>query len=337
MHASIETKELIFAPGRQPFASCHASNLCLLPDGTVLAVWFGGSEEGADDVGIWLARRTGTEWSDPRCVAAEDNLPHWNPVLHLQKDGSLLLYYKIGRVISRWRTFYRVSGDLGASWSEPKELVPGDEGGRGPVRCKSVPLSDGTLIAGLSTEEGTWQCFAERSRDDGITWEQSAPIRISKDFYRAKGVSCDNAEALDSRGVIQPTLWESAPGALHMLMRSTEGRVFRADSCDNGLTWTDAYATSLPNNNSGIDLCRMGDGTLILCANPIADNWGARTPITLQYSQDDGQTWQPLAVLEDRPGEYSYPCILALGDNLHVSFTYDRDSIAYFLMKLHND
>lgn len=40
--------------------------------------------------------------------------------------------------------------------------------------------------------------------------------------------------------------------------------IFRSDSIDYGATWSVARATSLPNNNSGIDLVSMQDGTLIL-------------------------------------------------------------------------
>jgi len=45
-------------PEQRPFVSCHASHLALLPNNEVLAVWFGGSAEGADDVAIWSSIRS---------------------------------------------------------------------------------------------------------------------------------------------------------------------------------------------------------------------------------------------------------------------------------------
>ncbi len=46
------------------FASSHASTIEETPSGLV-AAWFGGSGEGAPDVGIWLSRYTDRAWSAP--------------------------------------------------------------------------------------------------------------------------------------------------------------------------------------------------------------------------------------------------------------------------------
>lgn len=64
--AKILRSEFIFE--KAPFASCHASTIVETDDG-LLAAWFGGSAEGADDVGIWMARFNGKEWSAPVMVA----------------------------------------------------------------------------------------------------------------------------------------------------------------------------------------------------------------------------------------------------------------------------
>lgn len=66
-----------------------------------------------------------------------------------------------------------------------------------------------------------------------------------------------------SLGIIQPTLWEFSSGNIH-LARSTAGRIYRSDSQDNGQTWSPAYPTPLLNNNSGIDLVRLDNSSLIL-------------------------------------------------------------------------
>ncbi len=115
-----------------------------------------------------------------------------------------------------------------------------------------------------------------------------------------------------------------------MLLRSSEGQIYRADSADYGKSWGSAYPTGLPNNNSGIDVVRCEDGLLFLCMNPVGENWGKRTPIVLLASADNGETWQEEAVLENTPGEYSYPSIIADGRKIYVTYTFDRKSIAFW-------
>lgn len=331
-------KSLTFLPESVPFQTCHASNLCLLPDGELIAAWFAGEREGSDDVSIWTARTENGRWLAPVLAAHDAQVPHWNPVLYLRSDGSLLLFYKVGRVIAEWYTQCRISTDGGRSFSAPRELVAGDRGGRGPVRCKVITLSDGSMLAGNSNEKGIWTAYADRSLDGGKTWQLSNPIRIPLSEHAAE-VRSDiplSAQSFTGRGVIQPTLWESAPGSVHMLLRSSEGRIYRADSDDYGKTWGDPRPTELPNNNSGIDVVKTEDGLLALCMNPVAVNFGPRTPIVLMVSEDDGATWTQDLVLEDGPNpwadrrpEYSYPCIIANGRELLITYTYNRKSIAF--------
>lgn len=301
---------------------CHASSFLLLPDGGVLCVFFGGTREGADDVCIWGCTRSGGIWSDPVRLTENDGQPHWNPVLLRRRDGGITLFYKVGKPISDWRTERKkcafcstaqILGDL--CRAEARELMPGDTGGgRGPVKNKAIYLSDGTLIAPASTEKSEWQAFFDLSQDDGETWERTDSLSIG---VHERG-----------RGVIQPSVWESDDG-VHALLRSSEGRLCRSDSTDHGRRWRAPYSTSLPNNNSGIDLDRMTDGTLILAYNPVSGNWGRRSPLSLACSRDDGLTWTKALDLIAADGEYSYPAIQCRGRHIFVSYTYNRRSIAF--------
>ena len=330
-------KSLIFVPESQPFRMCHASNICILPNHERMAVWFAGEKEGCDDVSIWSSRTKHGTWEHPKRVAHDVEEPHWNPVLYLRADGKLLLFYKVGRVIAEWYTAIRISEDLGRSWGAPDKLVAGNRGGRGPVRCKVVTLSDGSMLAGTSTEKGRWTAYADRSTDGGKSWTLSNPISI--EMKEQTGVVYSeiplSAQSFCGRGVIQPTLWESKRGQVHMLLRSSEGQIYRADSSDYGVSWGSAYPTGLPNNNSGIDVVRMKDGLLVLCMNPISENFGPRTPLVLMVSDDNGLHWQKERILEDAENpfsdaaaEYSYPCVIEAGKELYVSYTFNRKSIA---------
>jgi len=336
----LKSHRLIINEKKTP--SLHASTVLPLEDGRVLAAWFGGSGEGRPDVGIWMAEKGETGFCEPRLIA-QSMLPHWNPVLYRFADGRIALFYKVGMKISYWRTMIVESFDGGKTFSEPRELVPGDmSGGRGPVRNKPIRLKSGRVLAPASCEIGLWRCFADISDDDGRTWRKSSMIEIPGlgDYERrllAWQKQCEEsdvpverpADLPHGRGVIQPSFWESECG-VHALMRSGEGYIYRSDSIDNGETWCAPYPTDVPNNNSGIDMTQLPDGTLLLVYNPVQESWGLRSPISIAQSDDDGKTWTKLCDLQTEPGEFSYPAIVNVGNKVYITYTYKRENVAYW-------
>ena len=303
-----------------PFAECHASTMLHLKNGAFLAAWFGGKKEGTDDVAIWLVNGRPGAWSTPVKIAKLREDAHWNPVLFQSPEGRIFLFFKVGKKIPSWETWVKTSDDNGKTWTEAKELIAGDKGGRGPVRNKPIILSNGTWIAGASHEEGQWNAFADISKDNGKTWQASKYIVLDRTTLKGKGV-------------IQPTLWESAPGKVHMLLRSSAGAIYRSDSDDFGETWSPAYPAGLPNPNSGIDLTRLPDGTLVLAYNPDAKDWGSRSPLSLAISFDNGKTWPKILDIDagKKEDEFSYPAVISYGDTVAVCYTWKRKKIAYWI------
>lgn len=301
--------------------ACHASTVLPLEDGRVLVAWFGGKKEKDDDVEIYLAERDlNGVWSTPRIVSENDSIPHWNPVLYERENGEIILYYKYGKEIPDWITKYVISSDGGKTWSEPKELVPGDNtGGRGPVKDKCLKLKNGVLLAPASTEKGFARCFIERSEDDGLTWERTDFLETPK--YRGAKV-----------WLIQPTLWEDESG-VHCFMRSDKGAVYRSDSGDSGKTWSKPKRTHLPNNNSGIDCDRDAEGRLWLVYNPVDVNWGVRHPLDIAVSKDNGKHFSSVLVPEPGNGEFSYPAVVCRGSKVHITYTHKRKQIVYWQLE----
>jgi len=317
-------KEFLFEESR-PFRSCHASTLLELENGDTLASYFGGTKEGAPDVGIWSSRRVGGKWNAPALLASMPGVPHWNPVLFRAPDGRILLFYKAGEIWFNWKTMIMESKDTGHTWNAPVVLVPGDGDGegmaRGPVKNKPIVLSDGRWLAGSSIErrDGTNDVFVDESSDNGRSWKRSDMVPL------------DHA-TFSGPGVIQPTLWESRPGHVHMLVRSTCGRICRSDSADGGRTWARLSLTSLPNNGAGIDLARLKDGTLALAYNPIEKNRGRRNPLVLSLSKDNGATWSRTIILEpegEEKEEYSYPAVIPHAGGVSITYTWRRERVAY--------
>ena len=335
----IEKKEMILpAPGA---GIVHASNLLLTADKTLLAACFGGPFEGSQQTRIYLQRRAcGAErWSEPYVLQDALPLPHWNPVLYQRLDGSILLTYRVGENIHSWESFYALSADDGLSWSFKGLLVPEDPVNRASSRCHFLRSRAGLLLAPSSSEKEINRVFIDYSRDDGLTWTRTAPLGISlaaetaidRDHRRIQV----SEQSYANRGVIQPTLWEDRQGVVHMYTRSSESAIYHAQSFDGGVTWTALRATSLPNNNSGIDLLNPGSDELILACNPVASNWGPRTPLALLFSPDNGAHWERALNVETADGEYAYPSLIAgeATDEILLSYTHNRRHIALLTLR----
>lgn len=316
-------QEYVFGDDR-PFAQCHASTVLRTKDGKFLVAWFGGTHEKHDDVGIWLSKGEPGNWSRPVEVAKIREDAHWNPVLFRDPSGKITLFFKVGKTIDFWETWYKTSDDDGESWTEAVELVPGDKGGRGPVRNKPIVLSNGTWLAPASNElNEVWNAFVDRSEDGGKTWTEGEFVKLQRD-------------STFGEGVIQPALWESSPGKVHMLLRSSAGVICRSDSEDYGKTWSPVYKTDLPNPNSGIDVTRLDDGTLVLIFNPDNKNWGSRSPISLAVSRNNGTTWSPIIELDrgTEDDEFSYPSVISWNDSVAVTYTWKRQRIAFWMGRI---
>ena len=293
-------------------STTHASTIVKMLNGDLMAAWFGGSGEGDDDVRIWFSVYKDGAWTEAAQIPSEDTVAHWNPVL--QDYGAFVrVYYKVGVDTVNWVTKYCDTFDQGAHWTTPKELVPGDTtGGRGPVKNKCLFTKGGLLIAPASTEQGDWASFFDVSFDAGLTWTKTANI-------------------VSDTEMIQPALWEDKDGGVHAFFRTKAGKIYRSDSTDGGLTWCEAYATDLPNNNSGVDCVMTDNGWLWLAYNPISVS-GIRNKLVLAVSKDNGATWEEVTVLADNFlifEEYSYPAIIADGNELYITYTNERESISY--------
>lgn len=149
----------------------------------------------------------------------------------------------------------------------------------------------------------------ELTSDNGRTWKRVGPINDGKEF-----------------GAIQPTILMHEDGRLQALCRTRQKTIGQSFSSDSGLHWDAMTASSLPNNNSGIDAVTLDDGRHLLIYNHTTRG---RSPLNIAVS-DDGMEWEATLVLENEPGEYSYPCIIQTSDGLvHALYTWKRDLIRH--------
>lgn len=326
------SKKMIFAPPSHPF--CHAPTVCETKAGKILIAFYAGSKEGAPDsaiLGVALSKRN-RMLSKAKLLVHVPKKAVVNPRIFLGPDGAIWLLFGVnyGRDWCSGDTylFIKRSIDEGKTWSD-MELFWEQKGLLG----RNKPLHEGNVWIIPTEWERSWSAAFFRSEDNGNSWE------LTGDLGR-----------LAQARIIQPALVRLSDGRMRAFMRSQEGWIYASDSTDDGKTWSLAQPLPIPNNNSGIDVLRLSSGVLLLACNPVGllaepqpveegwpdklavgfVRWGPRSPLVLKISVDDGKTWPIEVVLEQGPGEYSYPyMILGQDGNVHLVYTYRRRAIAY--------
>ena len=131
---------------------------------------------------------------------------------------------------------------------------------------------------------------------------------------------------------IQPTILTYPGETLQILCRSKNQVITEAWSSDNGKSWSEMKASSLPNNNSGIDAVTLQDGRQLLVLNPATKG---RNILGVALSKD-GQLWEAALMLENDPdpgAEYSYPAVIQAQDGLvHITYTWNRKLIRHVII-----
>lgn len=330
-----------FIYDRGPYPQVHASTVVETTSGQLVAAWFGGTEEGHEDVAIWVSRLENQRWSTSVKVAdgvqdPSKRYPTWNPVLFQPRNGPLMLFYKVGPSPREWWGMLITSTDDGRTWSAPRRLP---DGILGPIKNKPVQLADGTIVSGSSTESvnrDVWKVHVELSRDLGRTWEK---VAIANGPFNA----------------IQPGILQHPDGRLQLLCRTKETYVPTTWSSDGGRTWTPLAESGLYAVNSGSDAVTLKDGRHLLVynhrdkLNGNPDNYTpellagmahppsgsrARWPLVISVSTD-GKTWKRALTLDDAPlrDGYAYPAIIQTRDGrVHVTYTWNRQKIKHVVI-----
>ena len=222
----------------------------------------------------------------------------------------LQLYYKVGPSPREWWGAVTESIDGGTTWS-PARRLPGDL--LGPIKNKPVSLGEGVVLSGSSTEHDGWRVHMERSVDGARTWTRGDPLN--------DGVKI---------GAIQPTVLPHEGGEVQILCRSRQDRIAESWSKDKGLTWSEMTLTALPNPDAGIDAVVLKDGRTLLVYNAATKG---RENLSVAVSLDGREWKEAVIVLENQPGEYSYPAIIQTPDGMvHVTYTHKRRHIKHVVI-----
>ncbi len=295
-----------------PFPSCHASTIVEAKNGRLVAAWFGGTAESHPDVAIYSSLYINGKWSAPREIAdgkvGKKQFACYNPVLFQPRNGPMMMFYKVGTGPRSWWGRMCTSNDDGQTWSRPHDFP---HGYLGPIKNKPIEY-EGGILCPSSNEEFGWQVHFEKTNDLGATWSKTEPLNDSRVI-----------------GAIQPSILEMGGEHLKAIGRTQQGSIFSIDSHDGGVSWGAMKLIDLPNPNSGTDAVRLHDGRYLLVYNHSHTH---RTPLNVALSTD-GEHWRSTVVLENTPGEYSYPAVIQASDGLiHITYTWHRERIKHVVL-----
>jgi predicted neuraminidase len=343
--------ELIFTPERW---HNHSSAIVELAGGDLLVCWYHGSgERTADDVIVEGARysKAGGKWG-PRFTLADTPLfPDTNPTMFVDSRGRLFLLWAV-IVANQWETAlmkYRISTDYKDASRPPrweyqdnillipknieartKEVLAKDAAGSGPpaaraaklieragdkyfarmgwfTRTHPLELPSGRILVPLYSDGYSFGLMAI-SDDHGYTWTASEPIV--------------------GYGSIQPSVVRKKDGTLVAYLRDNGPPPKRAQisfSKDEGVSWTPARDTDIPNPGTSLEVIGLRDGNWVMAYNDLERG---RYSLAVALSDDEGATWKWKRHLDGSPdkaanSQYHYPSVIQSKDGaIHVSYSY---------------
>jgi predicted neuraminidase len=343
--------ELIFPPEKW---HNHSSSVVELPNGDLLACWYHGSgERTADDVLIQGARwnhATG-KWTAPFLMADTPGFPETNPVLFLDSHRRLFFLWPL-IIAHQWETAlmkYRISTDYQQPDGPPRWefqdniiLVPRNmaartrdfagaaAAGTGPAaerarrliehagdeyfsrmgwftRTHPIELPSGRILVPMYSDGFSFGIMAI-SDDRGYTWTASEPIV--------------------GAGGVQPSVVRRKDGTLVAYLRDNgppPKRALVSESRDDGITWSTARDSDIPNPGTSLEVIRLRDGNWMMVYNDIERG---RYSLAAAISDDEGATWKWKRHLDGRPDrgttdQFHYPSVIQAADGgIHVTYSH---------------
>jgi predicted neuraminidase len=314
----------VFGPEHPGGRYKHPASITQLANGDLYLAYYTGSGEYATDTAVYGARlpKGQTQWTTPVPIADTPFRSEGNPVVWQAPDGMVWLFYVVryGQTWSTSRIQAKISRDGAATWSDPM-IVTMTEGMM--VRSRPLALANGDILL-------------PAYRETGHDTEMVGPDSCSLFFRWDAGLhTWTETNRIRSRiGNIQPAVALITNDYLVCYCRRggdysgrPDGRIVRAESRDDGRTWSEGVETQFPNPNAAVEFLRLQSGNLLLIFN---DSTKDRTPLTAALSTDGDKTYPYRRNLIEGPGDYAYPYAIQTDDGkIHLVFTSDERTTVY--------
>lgn len=324
-----------FVPNESMVASVHSPALAQLANGELLAVWFGGTREGARDVALYTSiwNPLTQTWSATGPLVTQEQTQRevgryikklGNPVLYTDARRRTWVFF-ISVSIGGWsfsQINFKTTSDNGNTWSPAKRLMMTPLFNFGTlVKGQPYAYSDSTIGLPVYRDHAEFASFAELAilNEEGEVIDK---VRIS---HGTSGGGQPSIVPLDTTRALGFLRYKG----------SEPRRILFTQSGDAGQTWTPPIRTGFLNPDSALMALRLRDGTLLIVFNNSTQDRGN---LSLAKSSDEGASWKATHVFEDEKGvgadgappEFSYPYILQTCDgNIHLLYAWNRKRIKH--------
>ena len=333
----------------------HGSSIIELPNGDLLSCWFHGSgERKANDVQIKGSRlkKGSNEWGDVFDMADTPSLPDCNPVLWIDKNDKLWLFWIAVRAnqwensMLRYRTSINYLNKEIPTWNWQDNIIlqPGEKF-RETIELAFEQYVDEPMWAEYALPYS--KLIIEASKDPEkrqkgwmtrihpISLESGRVLLpLYSDGYNISivAISDDNGKhwkasnPIVGLGPIQPSLVQKQNGHIVAYMRDSGDdpkRILKSVSKDNGETWSFAIDTKIPNPSSSIEVLQLKNGNWIMACN---DTESSRSQMAILLSFNEGKSWEVKKYI----GKYeynsgitlAYPSLIQSSDRLiHLTYS----------------
>ena len=333
----------------------HGSSIIELPNGDLLSCWFHGSgERKANDVQIKGSRlkKGSNKWGDVFDMADTPSLPDCNPVLWIDKNDKLWLFWIAVRAnqwensMLRYRTSINYLNKEIPTWNWQDNIIlqPGEKF-RETIELAFEQYVDEPMWAEYALPYS--KLIIEASKDPEkrqkgwmtrihpISLESGRVLLpLYSDGYNISivAISDDNGKhwkasnPIVGLGPIQPSLVQKQNGHIVAYMRDSGDdpkRILKSVSKDNGETWSFAIDTKIPNPSSSIEVLQLKNGNWIMACN---DTESSRSQMAILLSFNEGKSWEVKKYI----GKYeynsgitlAYPSLIQSSDRLiHLTYS----------------
>ena len=289
------------------FPECHSASIAELPNGDLVATYFGGTKERNPDCCIWVSRKAkgAKEWSKP-ILAAHGKMPFeemgltreeilkeklngeitlrdsrkaaWNPVIFYNKANKQLeIYFKLGINPRDWSGWIVRSKDGGKTWSKREKL------GKFSNASELKDVEDLRVLGPVKNKiyEVIPRPLPTSPQGRGLSPKSSATM------------SPPPVGELEGVRLIAPTSLELNGWRLYFEISDDGGKTWRRTAdVDAPLTPAPAAEAGKKVNAIQPAILKLDDGRLAAVARTRSEH------VAITYSSDNGETWSKLELLD---------------------------------------